>query len=225
MKLFPKTLCFLILLLPVAAVVNGQTLFSLSSDFNLQRSLKKGQEYWAVGQTVTLHYNFTPQDAAYVWVAYFSNGKFRNKGLLAEVREPGTIPVAIRYDNHAEMRFKHISMGWKHYFTGSAVSEKAVGVYSLAGLGILLGLVSNSPSVKIDTALYRLPVLTGSKNFKRLTIDLGLGTEVPLGADLYVYGEIKAILPITDYPSPYIVDNRYTPYTAMAAVGFRILFN
>ncbi|RYY62304.1 MAG: hypothetical protein EOO05_03275 [Chitinophagaceae bacterium] len=220
-KLFSLSLCCLV----IAGTVKGQTLFSLSSDVNLQRSVKKGQEYWAVGQTVTLHYNFTPQDAAYAWVAYFSNGKFTNRNLLAEVKEPGTIPVAIRYDNTAKMRFKHISLGWKHYFTGSAVSERKPGIYSLAGLGILLGLVSNSQSVVIDSAMYQMPVVPGSQNFKRLSIDLGLGAEVPLGADLYLYGELKAILPITDYPSRYILDNKYTPYTAMAALGFRILFN
>lgn len=47
----------------------------------------------------------------------------------------------------------------------------------------MLGTVTNVHSVAIDTALYTLPVLSGKANFKRLTFDLGLGAEFPVGGD------------------------------------------
>ncbi|RYY55285.1 MAG: hypothetical protein EOO09_11080 [Chitinophagaceae bacterium] len=224
MKPLTRTIFFFLCFLSSASG-RAQAIFSMASDFNLQRSVKTGQEYWAVGQIVSVQFNFTPKDAAYAWVGYFGYGRIRNEGLLAEVKEPSTIPFVIRYDNRTKMRYKHVSLGWKHYFTGSATSERQPGIYSLAGLGILLGQVVNTHSTPIDTALYNMPVLAGTAHFKRLTLDLGLGFELPIGGDLYLYSELKTILPLTDYPSPYILDNKYTPYTAMAALGFRIMFN
>lgn len=219
-----KSITMLLAGCTMATVLQAQPIFSLSSDFNLQRSLKKDQDYWAVGQAVTLQYNFSAKDGATVALSYFSNGRFTDP-LVAVAKDPLTLPAVIPYENFAKMRFKHFSLGWKHYLVGSATMERGPGIYTHAGLGVLLGLVQNTHSVTLDTATYMVPVLAGKENFKRLTLDLGLGMEYPLGADLYLYGELKTILPLTDYPSPYILDNKYTPYTAMAAIGFRLLFN
>jgi hypothetical protein len=52
--------------------------FSIATDLDLQRSIKKEQQYWAVGQTVHVHFHFTPRDGAYVWISYYSEGKFQN---------------------------------------------------------------------------------------------------------------------------------------------------
>ena len=223
-QLFLITLC-ICASLATTAQARAQTRVSMSSDFNLQRSLKKGQKYWAVGQTVTVQFNATPVDAAYAWVAYFSNGRFGN-ALIADAKSPVTTPSTIPYESATKMRYKHISLGWKHYYIGTAVADsRKFGLYSMTGLGLMLGLVQNAQSVVLDTMQYHLPVLPGKENFKRLTLDLGIGGEVAMGADLYFYAELKAVLPLTDAPNRYILDNKYTPYTAMAALGFRILFN
>ncbi len=204
--------------------IHGPVRISIASDINLQRSLKQGQEYWAVGQVVRFDFNFTAKDAAYAWFAYFSNGKF-NQSLVAEANSPVTVPEEVPFDSRTKMRFKHLSLGWKHYYVGGTGGESGqFGLYSLGGLGLMLGLVQNAQTVAFDTIQYHLPVLPGMQNFKRLTLDLGVGTEVGLGADLYLYGELKTILPLTDAPNRYILDNKYTPYTAMVSVGFRILF-
>ncbi len=78
------------------------------------------------------------------------------------------------------MRMKHFSAGWRKYLKGTAAAENGWNIYAYAGLGIFMGRVENSHSVAIDTADYNVPVLSGTANFKRLTLDLGLGWELPL---------------------------------------------
>lgn len=188
------------------------------------RSFKKEQRYWAFGQTVTAHFHFTPKDGAYGWLVYYSKGRFNND--LSATAKSGTIsPQKIDYRNRAEMDFRHVSLGWKHYFKGSADVEKSLNIYGYAGFGLMLGKVINTHSVNIDTSDYKLPVLAGTANFKRLTLDLGLGTEYPLGADVYFYLEARAFIPASDYPSKYIFINNNAPLAGSANIGFRILFN
>ena len=208
----------------VTASANGQHPFSIATDFNLQRSFKKGTQYWAVGQILSAQLHFSSKDAGYAWLGYFSNGRFSNQ-VLATPKIPISSLPGLPYTSNTRMRFKHVSLGWKHYLLGDAMTERRPGAYTLAGLGILLGLVQNDHAEAIDTNSYYLPVLPGRQNFKRMTLDLGIGGEYYLGADLYIFGEAKAIIPMTDAPNRYLLDNKYTPYTGSLSVGFRILFN
>ena len=72
--------------------------------------------------------------------------------------------------------------------------------------------------------MYSLPVLAGTANFKRLTIDPGIGIEHYLTADISVYGDVRAWIPTTDYPSKYIFINEKAPFVGMLCVGLRIAF-
>ena len=76
----------------------------------------------------------------------------------------------------------------------------------------------------IDTLDYLVPVRAGSAKFKRLTVDLGLVSEIPLGGDFYLYFEGRLWLPASDYPSKYVFVNDDAPLVAMFNTGIRILF-
>lgn len=198
-----------------------QPMFSIATDLGLQRSIKKEQRYWAVGQTVHTHFHLTPTDGVYLWIAYYSTGKFSNN-LAAAAKSTATNPQQVNYKNNAEMRFKHISIGWKHYFKGSADMEDSWGLYGYAGFGLLPGRIINNHSIVIDSSLYNLPVRSGKANFKRLTLDLGLGWEAPIGGTVYFYNEGRVWLPTTDYPSDHIFINRNAPLVATLNFGLRI---
>jgi hypothetical protein len=206
------------------SLFSQQLQFSLSTDFSVLRSFKKEQQFWSFGQTVTGHFHFTPKDGAYTWLTYYSNGSFSNQ-LSAPAKSPATIPAEIAYTNKAKMNFKHISFGWKHYFKNTSNAEEGWGIYGYSGLGLMLGRIENLHSVNIDTTDYAVPVRAGKANFKRLTVDLGLGYEVQLGGDVYLYLEGRSLVPLTDYPSNYIYINKYAPLTASANVGIRVLFD
>ena len=107
---------------------------------------------------------------------------------------------------------------------GTPDAEKSWNLYGFAGFGLLLGQVENTHSVSIDTAVYAVPVLSGKAQFKRLTMDLGVGWEIPIAGDFYFFTEGKVWIPTTDYPSKYIFVNNNAPLVAMLGLGIRILF-
>ena len=197
--------------------------FSLATDVSLFRSFKKDQRYWSLGQTVTGHFNFTPADGFYVWFAYSSNGKFTRQQ-TATAKSAIMIPQQVGYTNYAKLRFNHISMGWKHYLKGAYNTEDHWNLYGYAGFGLLFGIVENTHSVFIDSSNYDIPVWNGKAKFKRLTIDVGLGYEIPVGGDIYFYMEGRALVPTTDYPSRYLFINENAPLTGSVNAGLRLLF-
>jgi hypothetical protein len=199
------------------------TRFSLSTDVAITRSFQPEQRYWAIGQTVTGHFHFSPKGGAYIWFTYFTPGKFTNN-VTATAKSPSTSPASLNFDNAANVRIKQLSMGWKKYLKGTAFAESGWNIYGLAGFGLMLGTVENSQTPFIDTAAYLVPVVSGKGNFKRLTFDVALGIEKPVGADVFLYGEAKALVPTTDYPSKYLFTNNNAPFTASVNIGIRILF-
>ena len=201
-----------------------QPKLSISNDLGLQHSFKKEQRYWAGGHTIHLHVHFTPKEGAYSWISYYSVGKFSND-IMASAKLPATSPQQINYVNKAEMRFKQFSLGWKHYLKGAFNSEDKWNLYGYAGFGLMLGRVVNNHSLTIDTFLYNVPVQSGKANFKRLTLDLGLGWEVPLSSDIFFYNEARVWIPTTDYPSNYLLVNKNAPLVASLNFGIRILFD
>jgi len=202
----------------------GQTArFSLATDASLLRSFKKDQRYWSIGQTVHFHFNFSARSGAYAWFAYYSNGKFSN-AVSATAKSATTNPQSVSYRNKAEVQFKHISLGWKQYLKGSFDAEAGWNIYGYAGFGLMLGHIQNEHSISIDTSIYNVPVLSGKAGFKRLTLDIGLGVEYPVGAEVFIYFEGRALVPTTDYPSKYLFVNDNAPFTAVANLGVRILF-
>jgi len=196
---------------------------SLATDVSLFRSFKKDQRYWSLGQTVTGHFNFTPADGFYMWFAYSGNGKFDNQ-LAATAKSVNTIPQELNYTNYSKLRFNHISMGWKHYLKGAYNAEDRWNLYGYAGFGLMFGIVNNTHSVAIDSAEYSVPIWNGKGKFKRLTLDLGLGYEIPIGGYSYFYMEGRVLLPTTDYPSNYLLVNENAPLIGSVNAGLRILF-
>ncbi len=213
----------LFILLLSLSVFSQEVRFSIATDLGLQRSIKKEQQFWAIGQTINALINITPKEAVYVWFSYYTNGNFKNN-LTATAKAPITIPQTIDYENQSKMRFKHISIGWRKYLIGACDIEKGWSLYASAGFGLMPGRVSNIHNVAIDTAAYNVPVRVGVANFKRLTADLAVGYEKPIGADFYFYAEGKMWIPASDYPSKHIFINDNAPLTAMLAFGLRILF-
>ncbi|MEP7376317.1 MAG: hypothetical protein ABI675_23170 [Chitinophagaceae bacterium] len=218
-----KIFLSLIFLFSFAIGFSQKAQFSLATDVSLFHSFKKDQRYYSLGQTITGHFNFTPADGFYVWFAYSSNGKF-DKQLDATAKSAITIPQQVSYTNYAKLRFNHISMGWKHYLKGAYNTENTWNLYGYAGFGLLLGIVQNTHSVAIDSVSYDIPVWKGKAKFKRLTIDLGLGYEIPLGGDIYFYMEGRALVPTTDYPSHYLFINDNAPWMGSVNAGLRLLF-
>ena len=220
-----KTFILSLLILFFSIVAFSQRpVFSLATDLGLQRSLKKEQRYWAVGHTVHTHFNVTSREGIYLWIAYYSNGKFKND-VTANAKSSTTTPQQLNYVNNATMRFKHFSAGWKHYLKGSCDAEESWSLYGYAGFGLLMGKVSNIHSIAVDTSLYDVPVLKGTAKFKRLTFDVGLGWEVPIGGDTYFYNEVRLWIPTTDYPSDHIFINKEAPLVGSLNFGIRILFD
>ncbi len=197
---------------------------SIATDFDFQHSFKKEQRYWAAGQTVQTQFHFTAKEGLYIWLAYYSNGKFHND-LTATAKSSLTNPQEINYVNNAQMRYKHFSVGWKHYLKGAYDNEDKWNLYGYAGFGLMLGRIQNDYSSPIDTSTYTVPVNKGKANFKRLTFDLGLGWEIQLGSDIYFYNEARVNIPTSDYPSSYLFVNRNAPLMASVNFGIRILFD
>lgn len=197
--------------------------FSIATDISMQHSFKKEQRFTVIGQTVHAHFHLAPKDGIYVYFAYYSNGKFSN-ALTATAKSPLTVPQTIPYNNRANMRLKQFSTGWKKYLKGTADAEKNWNLYAYGGFGLLLGRIENTHSTTIDSNEYHVPVISGRANFKRLTIDAGLGAEKYLGGDLYIYGEGRIWIPTDGYPSKYIYINDRAPWTGMLGLGLRVLF-
>lgn len=220
-----RLLIFLFLTLFSGSALLAQTpLFSIATDMNLQRNFKKGQQYWAIGHTIQGQFSFTPKDGIYVWASYYSDGKFSDD-LTATAKLPSTLPQQVPYRNDAQMRFKQVSTGWKKYLVGSFTAEEGFNIYGYAGFGLVLGRVINTHSENIDTSVYHVPVKNGKANFKRLTLDLGLGWEVPLGGSIYLYAEGRTWIPASSYPSSYLFLNKNAPMMGMFNAGLRILFD
>jgi len=213
------------LLLFSCLLAKAQNVVSVATDLSVLRSLSEGQRFTAIGQTVQAQYHFTPKEAGYAWVSYYSPGKYKNT-LTATAKDPLTTPAAINYTASSELRFRQISLGWKHYFKGAYDSEDPFNMYGTAGFGLLFAKVKNTHSPTIDTASYTLPAqaVAGSDDFRRLTFDLGLGTELRLGAGIYFYTELRTWLPASSNPAPYLFD-QHTPQIVILNGGIRILFD
>ena len=203
----------------------SQVRISGSTDLMILRSFKNDQRFWAVGQNIIVDWDFTSKGGVYASLSYSSYGKFTNE-LSATAKAATTSPQQISFDNNAQIRFEQISLGFKHYFVGSTDAEVNWNLYTITGFGLMFGRVTNDYSTSIDTSLYNAPQqpVNGKGHFKRLTLDLGVGWEIPLSADFYLYASGKVWIPTSDYPSKYLFVNDNAPLIAMFGIGVRILF-
>jgi hypothetical protein len=203
----------------------SQPFLSIATGLSLQRSFKQDQRYWAVGQDVIFNYHLS-KTGVYASISYYTDGKFKNQ-LAATAKSATTSPQEISFTNRAELRLRQISLGWRYYVLGAPDAVQGWNLYGITGFGLIFGKATNTYSTTIDTSLYNAPAqpASGSGHFKRLTIDVGLGLEMPLHGDIFLYAEGKAWIPTTDYPSKYLFVNDNAPLTANVTAGLRIVFN
>lgn len=218
-----KKAILIILCIFIGTQIWAQPRFSIATNPEMLRSLRKDQRFWAFGHNTQAQFHLTPKDGIYISFAYYSGGKFKNQ-LHATAKNTLSIPQKISYTNNARLRIRHFATGWKKFLKGSSEEEENWSLYCLGGFGLLFGNISNTHSEEIDTANYNIPVLSGTANFKRLTYDLGLGIDVPMKGDLYLYAEGKIAVPAWGYPSNYLLVNDKAPLTATVGAGIRILF-
>ncbi|HRO70133.1 MAG TPA: hypothetical protein PK951_07130 [Chitinophagaceae bacterium] len=219
-----KTLILFVCTLSSFYAIAQPTQFSMATDVTVVRSFKKDQKFWSIGQTVAGHFHFTKKDGLYLLFTYAGNGKFSNQ-LNATAKDSATIPQGVSYTNKANLSYRHISVGWRHYLKGAFNAEEDWNLYGYGGFGLMFGRVQNLHSIRIDTSNYELPVLSGEGNFKRLTFDLGLGFEVYAGGNVYFYAEVRTLIATTGYPSRYLFVNNDAPLTGSINLGARILFD
>ena len=220
MNILRNVVSFLFVLIGFKSVAQ----YSVATDASLLRNLSKQQKFWSFGQTVQLNFYPGVKDAVYAWISYYTNGKFSNN-FVATAKDSLTNPQEIHYEAHTDMRYRQVSIGWKHYFVGAYNSEHIWNVYGYAGFGLLFGKASNSYNKVVDTTLYNSQQpIEGSSAFRRLTIDVGLGTEFPLGGGVFVYSEVRTWLPSSHYPSEYLYKDNYNiPAILAVNVGLRLL--
>lgn len=206
--------------------LKAQPAFSIATDVSLLRNLSPDQHFFAIGQTVKGEIHITKKESAYAWLSYYTNGSTRNRTTAIAI-DSAAQPAAFKYTVYSRLRYRQISIGWKHYFKGGYDAEMTWSLYGLAGFGLLFGQAQNSYSQYVDTIKYAAPLhpTTGTGNFKRLTFDVGLGTEIPLGSTIYLYSELRSWLPASDYPSPYLINNDKVPLTLILNGGIRVLID
>lgn len=206
-------------------MAEAQNAASVTTDLSLLRSLSEGQKFTSIGQTIQFQYHFTRKESGYAWLSYYSPGTYTNT-LTATAKDPVTSPTTLDYTVNSEMRFRQISLGWKHFFKGDYDSEEPFTIYGSAGFGLLFSKIENIYSQPIDTSIYTTPAQAapGSDEARRLTFDLALGTELRLGAGIYFYTDVRTWLAASSNPSPYYFNDK-TPQVLMLNGGIRILFD
>ena|GEM_PF-299334 len=216
---------FTLLLLLAAGAAQAQPRFSISSDVSVLRNLSPSQKFWALGQSVIAQVHFTDRETGIATIRYYTNGNFRNN-FTASARSPLTLPATRSYGVAGIWRMKEIVLGWKHFFKGGAFAETSWNLYGVAGFGLIFTNAENGLTTSIDTSLYKIqdaPRL-GIGNWKRLSIDLGLGGEYPLGGNFFLYAEAQTWIHTSAYPSPWLHRNERVPLPVTLDAGLRILF-
>lgn len=216
-----KTLFAFAVLLSVS--VHAQVRFSIAPEISLMRNFSPKQKFWALGETIQANFHFTSNQTAYVWLTYYTAGNFHNP-FVATAKLPGTLPSSIPFTAYSVWRNNEVSIGWKHFFKGSFDALTGYNIYSIAGFGLMFTNVQNTFTPSIDTSLYNTPMNYGNSKFYRLTLDLGAGLEFPLGANFFLYGDARTWIPTTNYPSPFLQNNKNVPLPFMISGGMRILF-
>jgi hypothetical protein len=202
----------------------AQIAFSFASDLSVMRNFSPEQKFWSLGQTVQFNFHFNQKQSAYAWLSYYTPGKFSNS-FSATAKSIASVPSAISFRATEKWRNSEVSLGWKHYFKGGFETETSYGLYTIAGFGLMFSKIENVFNRSIDTSLYNTPTLPGNSKFYRLTLDIGAGVEYPVGGSFFVYSDVRAWIPTSDYPSPYLHKNKNVPLPFMVSLGMRILFD
>jgi hypothetical protein len=203
--------------------VHAQVRFSIDADLSLMRNFSPKQKFWALGETIQGNFHFNKKQTVYAWITFYTPGKFNNN-FTATAKSLSTVPSSTRFTASATWRNNEVSIGWKHYLRGSFDSENDWNLYTIAGFGLMFTKVENIFNPVIDTSQYNAPLQAGKSEFYRLTLDLGTGIEFPVGGNFFLYGDVRTWIPTSDYPSPYLHNNKNVPLPFMISGGMRILF-
>jgi hypothetical protein len=201
----------------------AQVRFSIASDLSLMRNFSPQQKFWSLGGTVQANFHFNKKQSAYAWLNYYIPSGFENN-FIAAAKSSNTLPSTIPFKASATWKNNEVSLGWKHYLKGSFDTENEWSLYSIAGLGLMFSKIGNVFAPAVDTSLYHTPMPLGDGKFYRLTLDLGMGAEFPIGGNFFLYGDVRTWLPASDYPSPYLHSNKNVPLAVIVSGGMRILF-
>lgn len=197
---------------------------SIATDVSVLRSFTKGSRCFAFGQTVQALYHVNEKTTAYAWVSYYTPGKFKNQ-IEAVAKDATTQPQQVFATSRSSLRYRHISLGFRHYITGAYNSEAPFSIYGLGGFGLLLIKAENAYDAPVDTLQYQpLQAREGTKNLVRLTADVGLGVESLLGSGVYLYADARTWIQASRFPSPYLYNNA-VPRVLIVSAGVRILFD
>ncbi len=209
-----------------ASTAFTQVAFSVATDASLLRNFSPQQKFWSFGQGVEGDFHFSKKNTAYAWINYHTKGSFHNN-FMATAKSPSTSPTQTSYTMTGKWQFRQVSLGWKRYFRGAFDAEEGFNLYGAAGFGLLFSKIQNAIVSLPDTSLYELPPtpVTGSGEFKRLTLDLAAGVEFPVGPGIFLYSDIRTSVPTSDYPSPLFHNNEHIPLPVMLNLGMRILFD
>ena len=207
----------------ISLSVSAQVQFSLATGLSGLRNFSPQQKFWALGQTLRADAHFSPKQSAYFWLDYYTEGKIRNN-FTATAKSALTTPQQLRYTANGRLTYRQISLGLKHYFRGTFNAETGYSIYGLAGFGLLFAQVSNTNSPAADTSLYNVSVMQGEGSFRKLTFDVGLGGEVPIGGNFFVFADGRTWLPASSKTVPYLHNQKNVPLPFMLSAGMRILF-
>jgi hypothetical protein len=212
------TLCLFLLLHPFAWAQ-----FSLGTDVSVLRNSSPAQQFWTVGQTIRAEWYTGPKDGPYLSIGYYVKSKFDNQ-FSARAKSSTINPAEIMYRANSSWQFRQALLGWKHYFKGRFDGESNAGIYGTIGTGLLFARIENSFSQSVDTSLYASPGPTAAAGtFRRIILDMGLGGEWAIGADVYAFGELRSLLQASETPSPLVAGSRAIPLAASVHAGLRVL--
>jgi hypothetical protein len=201
----------------------AQPRISIATDLTFVRNFSPEQQFWAIGQTVQGGFHFSKKETAYVWMNYFINGKFSVDRIATA--KSGTAPDTIAYTAKSIWNPREVSIGLKHYWKGAFDDQHQWNLYSITGFGINWTNVETSFVPAFDTAHYGyLAPISGVGEFTKLTFDLGVGAEMSVGGNFFVYGDVRMALPASHDPSPWTANNTNVPLALMIGFGARILF-
>jgi len=223
---FFTILLFILFTLFTSGYLKAQVKFSLASDLSVLHNFDRQQAFTAFGQTVQGLWHLDEKNTLYTWFSYHTNGKFKND-LSASALSAVTQPQTLLFNSRSEIKLRQLSVGIRRYLLGSYKKLEKFNLYGAAGFGLMIGLASNNFSIPVDTMLYTVQnkLVSGSGNFKRLSMDLTAGWEFPLAYEIFIYSEGRLYIPTTDYPNNYLLKNNNTPFPGSIHLGIRVLFN
>ena len=212
-------------LLTICQSLMAQTPFSIATDLSILRDFTKDQSITALGQTVRGEYHFKPKSTVYALINYYTKGNFKNT-LTATAKDITTNPQTIPYEVASTIRYRQVSVGWKQYFIGSAITEGNWNLYGSAGFGLVAAKVVNTFDLPVDTTTYHIEprAIEGNGDFIRLSLDLVAGGEIKVASTIFLYAEARTWIPASSNTSRYLYNDN-APRVAILSGGIRILFD